>query len=174
MPPAEAAALDLSAWRVAFNGAEAVSPVSVAAFLERFAPAGFRPSTMVPAYGMAEVTLVATLPPQGRAPVVEWVDRDVLAGRGEAVPVPAGTPGARGLVGLGRAVPDMQVRVADGAEVRPDGRVGEIQLRGRDGDHGLPGHTATTASSPRTAGCAAATWATCATANCSSPAGSRR
>lgn len=128
--PAEAAALDLSAWRVAFNGAEAVSPVSVAAFLERFAPSGFRPSTMVPAYGMAEVTLVATLPPQGRAPVVEWVDRDVLAGRGEAVRVPAGTPGARGLVGLGRAVPDMQVRVADGADVCPDGRVGEIQMRG--------------------------------------------
>jgi fatty-acyl-CoA synthase len=79
---------------------------------------------------MAEVTLVATLPPRGRAPVVEWVDRGVLAGRGEAVLVPAGSAGARGLVGLGRAVPDMQVRVADGGRVLADGRVGEIQLRG--------------------------------------------
>ncbi|WP_433281214.1 AMP-binding protein [Pseudonocardia xinjiangensis] len=130
VPPADAAGLDLSAWRVAFNGAEAVSPASVAAFLERFAPAGFRAPTMVPAYGMAEVTLVATLPPAGRAPLVEWVDRDALAEHGEAVPVAAEAPGARGLVGLGRAVADMQVRIADGERVRPDGVVGEIQLRG--------------------------------------------
>ena len=122
VPAGEAARFDLSAWRVAFNGAEAVQPASVAAFLERFAPAGFRPATMVPAYGMAEVTLVATLPPSGRAPVVEWVDREELALTGRAVP---GT--TRGLVGLGRAVPGMEVRIGAG---EPDGTVGEIQLRG--------------------------------------------
>ncbi|MFC4943068.1 AMP-binding protein [Pseudonocardia sp. GCM10023141] len=125
--PAQAAELDLSAWRVAFNGAEAVSPTSVAAFLERFAPAGFRPTAMVPAYGMAEVTLVATLPPQGRAPIVEWVDRDALADTGAAVPVDADHPAPRGLVGLGHAVPGMQLRIGTGL---PDGQVGEIQLRG--------------------------------------------
>lgn len=125
--PEQAAALDLSAWRVAFNGAEAVAPQSVTAFLDRFAPAGFRPATMVPAFGMAEVTLVATLPPQGRAPVVEWVDRDALADKGEAVPVDIDALNARGLVGLGHAVPDMEVRIGAG---RPDGEVGEIQLRG--------------------------------------------
>ncbi len=117
-----AADIDLSAWRVAFNGAEAVQPTSVAAFLERFAPSGFRPATMVPAYGLAEVTLVATLPPSGRAPVVEWVDREELVVSGRAVP---GT--TRGLVGLGHAVPGMAVRIGGG---EPDGTVGEIQLRG--------------------------------------------
>ncbi|MDN5914538.1 MAG: AMP-binding protein [Pseudonocardia sp.] len=122
VPAGQAATLDLSYWRVAFNGAEAVQPASVAAFLERFAPAGFRPGAMVPAYGMAEVTLVATLPPSGRAPVVEWVDREELAIAGRAVP---GT--TRGLVGLGHAVPDMEVRIGAG---EPDGTVGEIQLRG--------------------------------------------
>ena len=129
--PSEAAALDLSRWRVAFNGAEAVSATAVDAFLGRFAPAGFRPSAMVPAYGMAEVTLVATLPPSGRAPVVEHVDRGVLAAEGLARPVEAGSPDARPLVGLGRAVPGMSVRVAgdDGAGC-PDGIVGEIQMRG--------------------------------------------
>lgn len=125
VPVERVAEFDLSAWRVAFNGAEAVQPASVSAFLERFAPAGFRPSTMVPAYGMAEVTLVATLPPSGRAPVVEWVDRDALAVTGRAVPT-AG-PTARGLVGLGRAVPGMDLRIGAG---EPDGTVGEIQLRG--------------------------------------------
>jgi fatty-acyl-CoA synthase len=127
VPAERAADLDLSAWRVAFNGAEAVQPASVAAFLDRFAPAGFAPAAMVPAYGMAEATLVATLPPAGRAPVVEWVDRAELATSGRAVP---GT--TRGLVGLGRAVPGMAVRVAgpDGRGVEPDGTVGEVQLRG--------------------------------------------
>ncbi|WP_296374626.1 AMP-binding protein [Pseudonocardia sp.] len=122
VPPERVAGYDLSAWRVAFNGAEAVQPASVAAFLERFAPAGFRPATMVPAYGMAEVTLVATLPPSGRAPVMEWVDREELAVTGRAVP---GT--TRGLVGLGRAVPGMEVRIGAGES---DGVVGEVQLRG--------------------------------------------
>jgi len=122
VPPERIAGYDLSAWRVAFNGAEAVQPASVAAFLERFAPAGFRPATMVPAYGMAEVTLVATLPPSGRAPVMEWVDREELAVTGRAVP---GT--TRGLVGLGRAVPGMEVRIGAGES---DGVVGEVQLRG--------------------------------------------
>lgn len=130
VPPERAAELDLSAWRVAFNGAEAVSAGSVAAFLDRFAPAGFRPGAMVPAYGMAEVTLVATLPPAGRAPVVERVDRTVLADRGVAVVVAPAAAGARELVGLGRAVRDTAVRIADGETVRPDGTVGEIQLRG--------------------------------------------
>lgn len=128
-----AAALDLSAWRVAFNGAEAVSADALEAFLARFAPAGFRPGAMVPAYGMAEATLVATLPPPGRAPVLEHVDRDRLVVQGRAVPVDPDGPGARALVGLGRAVADMAVRTArrDGADgLCADGEVGEIQLQG--------------------------------------------
>lgn len=112
--------LDLSAWRVCFNGAEIIQPDSVAAFAERFAPAGFRSEAMTPGYGMAEATLVATLPPLGRAPVVDHVDRDELA-RGRAV------PGDKGVVGLGRSVPGMAVRIAGKP---PDGTVGEIQLRG--------------------------------------------
>lgn len=128
--PEEAAGLDLSTWRVAFNGAEAVSAAATDAFLERFAPAGFRPSAMVPAYGMAEATLVATLPPAGRAPVVEHVDRSRLTVDGTAVPVMPDAPGARALVGLGRPVPDMALRIADGTSPCPDGTIGEIQLRG--------------------------------------------
>lgn len=128
-----AAELDLSAWRVAFNGAEAVSADALEAFLARFAPAGFRPGAMVPAYGMAEATLVATLPPPGRAPVLEHVDRDRLVVEGRAIPVDPDGPGARALVGLGRAVADMAVRTArrDGTGgLGADGEVGEIQLRG--------------------------------------------
>ncbi|WP_181782999.1 AMP-binding protein, partial [Pseudonocardia pini] len=108
--------LDLSAWRVCFNGAETIRAESLSAFAERFRHNGFRAEAMTPGYGMAEATLVATLPPLGRAPVVESVDRDALA-RGELA------AGTKEVVGLGRAVPGMEIRIADGP-------VGEIQLRG--------------------------------------------
>lgn len=117
--------LDLSSWRVCFNGAETIRPESVAAFTARFAPAGFRSEAMTPGYGMAEATLVATLPPLGRAPVVEHVDRDALA-HGTAVPA-HGAGEEKGVVGLGHAVPGMAVRIAGDP---PDGTVGEIELRG--------------------------------------------
>ncbi|HVW39907.1 MAG TPA: AMP-binding protein, partial [Amycolatopsis sp.] len=118
--------LDMAHWRVAFNGAESIAVSSVTAFLDRFARAGFRPEAMTPAYGLAEATLVATLPPLDRPPVFDWVDRAALAATGKALPAPRG-PAARGIVGLGSAVPGMRVRIAGGV---PDGVVGEIELTG--------------------------------------------
>jgi acyl-CoA synthetase (AMP-forming)/AMP-acid ligase II len=125
VPPERARELDLSAWRVCFNGAEIIRADSLAAFAERFAPAGFRPATMTPGFGMAEATLVATLPPLGRGPVVEAVDREALAATGHARPATGAA--AREVVGLGVAVPGMAVRIAGDP---PDGTVGEIELRG--------------------------------------------
>lgn len=119
--------LDMTHWRVAFNGAESISVDSLRAFLNRFGRAGFRPGTMTPAYGLAEATLVATLPPLDRPPVYEWVDRATLMAEGKAVPVGEACPGARGIVGLGRAVPGMRVRVGGGLG---DGLVGEIEVDG--------------------------------------------
>jgi acyl-CoA synthetase (AMP-forming)/AMP-acid ligase II len=119
--------LDMAHWRVAFNGAESISAYSVRAFLEHFAAAGFRPEAMTPAYGMAEATLVATLPPLDRPPVYDWVDRTTLATHGKALSVPESAPAARGVVGLGQAVPGMRVRIGDDL---PDGQVGEIQVTG--------------------------------------------
>ncbi|MEU5695113.1 AMP-binding protein [Actinosynnema sp. NPDC020468] len=121
------AELDLAHWRVAFNGAESIGVRSLEAFLEHYSLAGFRPEAMTPAYGMAEATLVVTLPPLDRPPVVEWCDRVALTEKGVALPVPADHPDARGLVGLGLAVPGMACRIGDGL---PDGTVGEVQVRG--------------------------------------------
>ena len=131
VPAEDIARLSMRHWRIAFNGGETIPAESVEDFCDRFAPAGFRPETMFPVYGMAEATLAATFPPLGRAPVFEWVDREGLAD-GRARPVARETPGARGLVAVGRAVRGMRVRAGDpgtGAEL-PDGCVGELQLRG--------------------------------------------
>lgn len=130
VPADEVSRLDLSRWRVAFNGAEPVLPGSVDRFLAHFAPAGFAPAAMQPVYGMAEATLAVTFPPPGRAPVTAWVDRDRLAA-GQVAEVPGGSGRARPLVALGRPVRGMELRVVDeaGAVLAADA-VGEIEIRG--------------------------------------------
>ena len=59
--------LDLSSWRVALNGAEAVLAGTIERFTTRFAPLGFRPEALRPVYGLAESSLCVTAPPPGRA-----------------------------------------------------------------------------------------------------------
>jgi len=49
--------LDLSSWKVAFNGSEAVKPSTIDKFARKFEPFGFRKQTFYPCYGMAESTL---------------------------------------------------------------------------------------------------------------------
>ena len=49
--------LDLSSWRVAYNGAEPVRVASMRQFADRFAAAGFSHTSFLPCYGMAENTL---------------------------------------------------------------------------------------------------------------------
>ena len=50
--------LDLSKWRIAFNGAEPINANSLDRFAEKFVLAGFRPESFFPCYGMAETTLM--------------------------------------------------------------------------------------------------------------------
>jgi acyl-CoA synthetase (AMP-forming)/AMP-acid ligase II/acyl carrier protein len=51
------AALDLSSWKVAFNGAEPVRNTTIDRFSQNFAIAGFSKSAFYPCYGLAEATL---------------------------------------------------------------------------------------------------------------------
>ncbi len=129
--PDELTDLDLRRWRIAFNGADPVNPITVERFAARFGPAGFAPETMFPVYGMAEATLAVTFPRLGRRPTTTWVDRERLARDGLALPAAAGAPGSRGLVGLGRPVRGMRVRIVDEhGHALPDGTVGEIEIAG--------------------------------------------
>jgi acyl-CoA synthetase (AMP-forming)/AMP-acid ligase II len=123
--------LDLSSWRIAFNGAEPVLADTVDRFTTAFAPAGVPPSTMYPVYGMAEATLAIAFPAPGDGPRIIHVDSDALGATGSAVPVPAGSRSAgKALVSVGRPVVGIQVRlVADGRPC-PDGQLGEIQVQG--------------------------------------------
>lgn len=59
-------ALDLSKWRVAFNGSENVREETMNAFSRKFAAVGFSKSAFLPCYGLAEATLLITGGGHGR------------------------------------------------------------------------------------------------------------
>ncbi|QKV96149.1 AMP-binding protein [Streptomyces sp. NA02950] len=127
--------LDLSRWRVALNGAEAIDPGMMRRFSEHFAPAGFHGSAFLPVYGLAEGSLAVTFAPLGRRSAKTiWVRREPLAdGVVEPVSPEAGdTASARELVSVGVPVANTEVRLVDddGAVLSGEARVGEIQIRG--------------------------------------------
>ena len=89
---ADLAGVDLSCWRVAGCGAEPIHAPTLAAFAERFAAFGFRETSFLPGYGLAEHVVAATFAPRGRT---------------------LRTDGA--LVSCGVPLPDHQLRIVDEA-----------------------------------------------------------
>ena len=75
----ELAGVDLSSWRVALNGAEAVAPSVLRAFRDRFARWGFPAEALTPVYGLSEAALAVTFSDLGRPFVTGRFDRDALA-----------------------------------------------------------------------------------------------
>lgn len=121
--------LDLSAWRVAFNGAEVIDVEVMQAFTRRFAAAGFRPEVMLPVYGLAEATLAVCFPKVGTTPQVRWFDPVALANEKRARRMEPGR--GRGLVSVGQPVRDHEIRLVDeSGRVLQHSQVGEIQVRG--------------------------------------------
>ena len=94
--PEEAEGLDLSSWRLAFNGAEPVSPDTMDRFTAKFVPCGLPGKAMTPVYGLAEATLGVAFTPIGRGPRVDVVDAEAMARRGRAAPLPGGDTAADG------------------------------------------------------------------------------
>ncbi|HKN39972.1 MAG TPA: fatty acyl-AMP ligase [Acidimicrobiia bacterium] len=124
--------LDLSRWRIALNGAEAVDPKAVADFVAAGAPHGLDPGAMFPAFGMAEATLAVTFPPRGRGLRTDPIDRRVLETDAYAAPADPDSEGSRHLVLLGRPVPGLEIRIVDpvSGDVRAEREVGELEIRG--------------------------------------------
>ena len=130
IPDKELEGLDLSSWRIALNGAEAVRPDTLKRFTERFEPYGFQDGSHYPAYGLAEASLAVTFPPPGRGPVIDTINRDRLEKDGVVASCgPKDT--AVSLVACGRPLPDMEVRiVADDGTVLDERVRGNLQFRG--------------------------------------------
>ena len=131
LPDAHLEGLDLSSWRLAFNGAEAVHPETLERFATRFAPYGFHRESMTPVYGLAENCLGVTFPPPGRGPVTDRVDRDQLLRHHRAVPAAPDDPHALTFVACGHPIPGHEVRIVDDAGREcGDREHGRLQFRG--------------------------------------------
>jgi len=126
----DATGIDLSSWRVAGCGAEPIHCATLTAFAEKFSSSGFRETSFVPCYGLAEHVLAATVAPRGRRPRIDHVSADRLAGECVAVPAADGDRTVA-LVSCGPPLPDHDLRiVADDGRALPERHVGEIQLAG--------------------------------------------
>lgn len=138
------AGLDLSGWRTAVSGGESVRAETLQAFGERFAPAGFRAEAFVPCYGLAEATLLVSGGRNAEASQERTVDAEALERNQWHEPVP-GRP-VRRLSSCGPAAGcDVRIVAPETAAVLPEGRIGEIWVRGAAVARGYwrdPGQTA--------------------------------
>ncbi len=134
---ADLAGLDLSRWRLAFNGAEAVSPDTVQRFRLRFARCGLRAEALAPVYGLAEACVGLLFPPLGRAPLVDSVQREPFTREHRAVPAAPDDPGALRFVACGRPIPGHAIRIVDDAGVEVGERIeGRLEFNGPSATRG--------------------------------------
>jgi fatty-acyl-CoA synthase len=127
---AEIAQYDLGHVRLAMVGAEVISRESLQQFAERLRPSGFRSSTMLLAYGLAENSLAVTMTPLGKEPEFETIDLETMQtlGIAKAVEHLNGANGTTRMVAsVGRPLPETRVIVAGPAGERLSERqVGEV------------------------------------------------
>ncbi|WP_051807291.1 fatty acyl-AMP ligase [Actinoplanes subtropicus] len=129
LEPADLDGLDLSGVFLWLNGAEPVRAATLDRFAERLSGAGLDRRALCPAYGLAEATVYVAGHGIDRPPRALAVDRDRLAA-GEAVP--ADDPAGQSVLVSCGPPAGQEVAIVDPAtgEPLPDGRVGEIRVRG--------------------------------------------
>ena len=129
--------VDLSSWRYAFNGAEPVSPDTIATFRDRFAKFGLKPQAIAPCYGLAECSVGLAFPPPNRVPVIDVVQREPFTRSGRAVPAAPGNENTLRFVACGLPLAGHPTRVIDAAGIELGERhEGRLQFKGPSATHG--------------------------------------
>jgi fatty-acyl-CoA synthase len=155
--PATIEGLDLSSWRIAANGAEAIQPKTLKRFSEKFAPYGFKPETFLPVYGLAESTVGLAVSHPDRAPWIDQIDRQAYEDAFLATPFVAETNAQPSLdnetqteskelnylefVSCGPPLPGHAVRIVNkDNEILPDRHIGQLQFKGPSNMQGYYGN----------------------------------
>jgi fatty-acyl-CoA synthase len=87
-----------------------IRPDVMQAFVDAFGDAGFKASSFLPSYGLAETTLAVSIMPPGEGIQVELVEETQLTGHPGAPDRPIRF---RAIVNCGRAVKDMTIEIRD-------------------------------------------------------------
>ncbi|HYI01442.1 AMP-binding protein [Hyalangium sp.] len=152
---AERAGLDLSRWRVAFTGGEAVRAETMERFSSHFARCGFQQKAFRPVYGLAECTYLVSCSKSEDGPLLRGVGVDALAQQRITERRGAATK----LVSSGPAS-SVQVIIVNPTTraLRGDQEIGEIWVTGLSVADGYWGRVGTTSEAfrGRLAGSAAA------------------
>ena len=123
--------LDLSRWRLAFNGSEVVSPETIDRFTRRFAPYGFKADAMCPVYGLAESSVGLTVSDPGRTPRVDRIARERFERSRAVQAAPPEDAHPLQFVSCGRPLPGHDVRIASASQRSLGDRIeGHVQFRG--------------------------------------------
>ena len=119
--------VDLSRWSVAYNGSEPIRAATLDRFARRFEPYGFRRSSFVPCFGLAEFTLFVSGGHLHDATMEHRIDpAELVEGR-----VRSATHQGRTLIASGPPAAGTEVRIVDGDGHRlGDERQGEILVGG--------------------------------------------
>jgi 8-amino-7-oxononanoate synthase len=123
------AGLDLSSWRIAYNGAEPVRAETLDRFARAFAGCGFRPQAFFPCYGLAEATLFVSGGPPDRGPTQVGVCGRSLEEHC-LVEITGDDANTRPLVSCGRIAGETRAVIVDPETCteRQPGKIGEIWL----------------------------------------------
>jgi len=104
--------LDLSSLSRWFVGSEQVTPEVCELFHEVLEPYGIGKTVLRPVYGMAEITLTATLPLEARQACSTAVDRQILEQQARAVP-PQPDAAEQRWTAVGQIMPGQEVQIVD-------------------------------------------------------------
>jgi acyl-CoA synthetase (AMP-forming)/AMP-acid ligase II len=125
--PGQEAGLDLSSWRRAVCGGETIRPQVLEKFAETFRPAGFHRNALLPAYGLAEATLIATATPVGTGLMTASLPPPALGEKGDK-----SNSWSKQRACCGQICEGQRIEIVDPESCQrlPPGQVGEIWLQG--------------------------------------------
>ena len=127
--PEECEGLDLTSWKVAFNGAEPVRAEVMRQFADKFEPHGFSHDAFYPCYGMAETTLIVTGGKRSEPPIIRTFNKHELV-QHRVERVSEDDDNAHKLVGCGQILEEEEVLIVHPETRRtlPDDKIGEIWI----------------------------------------------
>lgn len=125
---------DLSRMRVFGCGAEPINPSTMRAFVEKFAAAGVKPTSLMPCYGMAEATLAMSFIGLDETLKVDRIDEGRYHADNKAAPHAdnkAALGGGLEIVNCGRVIAGHEISIQDDdGRILPERAVGQICFRG--------------------------------------------